>query len=78
MAMECRRVYFEIQGDIEDIEPIAIGSRIRMLGRLRKQFAPGRWRKLKGSASSLLTNGHIRRAEAHWYEAHGRREAGSS
>jgi hypothetical protein len=64
-------MYFEIQGTIEDIEPIAIGNSIRELSRLKKQFGPGRWRKLKGMASIKLANGHIRRAEVHWYEAHG-------
>ena len=64
-------MYFEIQGNIADIEPIAIGNRIRELARLKKQFGSGRWRKLKGSANVKLANGHIRRAEVHWYEAHG-------
>jgi hypothetical protein len=31
-------MYFEIQGNIEDIEPIAIGNRIHELSRLNKQF----------------------------------------
>lgn len=64
-------MYFEIQGSIEDIEPIAIGNSIRELPRLKKQFGAGRWRKLKGTATVKLPNGHVRRAEVHWYEAHG-------
>lgn len=64
-------MYFEIQGAIEDIETIAIGDGIRDLSRLKNQFCPGRWRKLKGTASVKLDNGHIRRAEGHWYETHG-------
>jgi len=64
-------MYFEIQGNIEDIGPIAIGDRIHELSRLKKQFGSGRWRKLKGVANVKLDNGHIRRAEVHWYEAHG-------
>jgi hypothetical protein len=64
-------MYFEIQGNIEDIKPIAIGNRIHELSRLKKQFGSGRWRKLKGVANVKLDNGHIRRAEVHWYEAHG-------
>jgi hypothetical protein len=64
-------MYFEIQGRIEDIEPIAIGNSIRELARLKKQFGPGRWRKLKGTVTVKLANGHTRRAEVHWYEAHG-------
>ncbi|MCP5050626.1 MAG: hypothetical protein GY940_25915 [bacterium] len=62
---------FEIIGDIEKIETIAVGGRIRDIMRLRKQYGHGRWRKLKGVALVRLENGHIRRAEIHWYEAHG-------
>ncbi len=62
---------FEIIGDITDIEPIAVGSAIREVARLRKQYGRGRWRKLKGLAVIRLANGRIRRAELHWYEAHG-------
>jgi len=36
---------FEIIGKIEQIKPIAIGSRIREIARLRKVFGAGRWRK---------------------------------
>ena len=64
-------MHFEIIGTIEDIETIAVGGRIREIQRLRKQYGSGRWRKLKGAADIRLTNGHIRRAEVHWYEAHG-------
>ena len=64
-------MHFEIIGTIENIETIAVGGRIREIQRLRKQFGSGRWRKLKGVADIRLTNGHIRRAEVHWYEAHG-------
>ncbi len=39
--------------------------------RLRRQFGPGRWRKLKGTASVRLHSGNVRIAELHWYEAHG-------
>ncbi|MDD9988628.1 MAG: hypothetical protein OXQ31_20305 [Spirochaetaceae bacterium] len=39
--------------------------------RIRKQFGTGRWRKLKGVADVRLSSGNIRRAELHWYEAHG-------
>ena len=64
-------MYFEIEGSIENVEPIAIGSNIRQVGRLRKQFGMGRWRKLKGTANVRLDNEHLRLAEVHWYEAHG-------
>ncbi|NIM11035.1 MAG: hypothetical protein GTO45_03535 [Candidatus Aminicenantes bacterium] len=62
---------FEIIGKIQEIETIAVGGRIRDIMRLRKQFGYGRWRKLKGVANVRLANGRIRRAEVHWYEAHG-------
>ncbi len=64
-------MHFEIIGDITDIEPIAVGSAIREVTRLRKQYGRGRWRKLKGIALIRLANGRLRRAELHWYEAHG-------
>jgi hypothetical protein len=64
-------MHFEILGDITDIEPIAMGSAIREVARLRRQYGRGRWRKLKGIARIRLANGRIRRAELHWYEAHG-------
>ena len=64
-------MYFEIIGTIENIERIAVGRRIRELRRLRKQYGSGRWRKLKGIAYIRLAKGNIRRAEVHWYEAHG-------
>ena len=62
---------FEIISEIADIEPIAIGGSIRNRARLYKQYGPGRWRKLKGTAMIRLRSGRIRKAELHWYEAHG-------
>ncbi|MEB3247723.1 MAG: hypothetical protein VKK07_00080 [Merismopediaceae bacterium] len=62
---------FEILGQITQIEIIAVGSSIRDLPRLRKIYGLGKWRKLKGIAHIRLTNGTIRLAELHWYEAHG-------
>ena len=64
-------MHFEIIGTIENIETIAVGGRIREIQRLRKQYGSGRWRKLKGIAYIRLMKGSIRRAEIHWYEAHG-------
>ena len=64
-------MYFEIIGEIEEIETIAIGGRIRDIMRIQKQFGPGRWRKLKGIAMVRLQSGNTRKAELHWYEAHG-------
>jgi len=39
--------------------------------RLRNNYGPGRWRKLKGVATVKLESGSVRLAEVHWYEAHG-------
>lgn len=62
---------FEIVGDITDIETIAVRTAIHDLPRLRKLYGKGRWRKLKGVALVRLRSGRIRKAELHWYEAHG-------
>ncbi len=64
-------MYFEIVGEIEDIEAIAVGTSIRDIARLRRRYGPGRWRKLKGTATVRLRSGAVHRAEIHWYEAHG-------
>jgi len=64
-------MHFEIIGGIDDIETIAVGGRTRDIVRLRRQYGPGRWRKLKGKARIRLDNGNIRLAEIHWYEGHG-------
>ena len=62
---------FEIIGKIELIETIAVGNSIRDIARLRKQYGEGRWRKLKRVTIIRLQNGKVRKAELHWYEAHG-------
>lgn len=62
---------FEIIGKITEIETIAVGSSIRILPVLRRRFGKGRWRKLKGVAQVRLSDGTIRLAEMHWFEAHG-------
>jgi len=64
-------VYLDIIGEIEEIETLAVGGRIRDIMRIRKQYGPGRWRKLKGVAKVRLQSGRICKAEIHWYEAHG-------
>ncbi|MFQ5754393.1 MAG: hypothetical protein ACE5HI_20640 [bacterium] len=64
-------MHFEIIGKIDSVETIAVGKSIREIARLEKQFGQGRWRKLKGNATVRLFNGTIRKAEIHWYEAHG-------
>lgn len=62
---------FEIVGEISEISTIAVGNRIREVPRLRKVYGSGRWRKLKGIALIRLRSGNVRKAELHWYEAHG-------
>ena len=62
---------YEIVGEITQVETIAVGGRIRELPRLRRLYGRGRWRKLKGVAVVRLRTGRIRKAELHWYEAHG-------
>ena len=64
-------MYFEIIEEIEEVETIAIGGKIRDIMRIQKQYGPGRWRKLKGMAKVRLESGRICKAELHWYEAHG-------
>ena len=64
-------MHFEIQGDIQEIEVIASGRGIRRLKVLRRRHGGERWRKLKGMAIVRLSNGSMRVAEVHWYEAHG-------
>jgi hypothetical protein len=62
---------FEVISEIQNIETVVVGSRIRDLAYLQKVYGRGRWRKLKGLADVRLPNGRIRRVELHWYEAHG-------
>jgi hypothetical protein len=62
---------FEIIGEIQEVETIAVGKSIRDLARLKKVYGPGRWRKLKGIARVRLQSGRVRLVELHWYEAHG-------
>lgn len=64
-------MYFEVIGEIAEIELIAAGRGLRARARLRKLHGTGRWRKLKGVASVRLASGRTRLAEIHWYEAHG-------
>jgi hypothetical protein len=64
-------MYFELVGEIQDIEIIASGRGIRDLGMLIEKYGAGRWRKLKGIAQVRLNGGRLRSAEIHWYEAHG-------
>lgn len=62
---------FTIIGDVVDVETFAIGRGVRERGRLRRRYGKGRWRKRKGRAKVRLSDGTIREAEVHWYEATG-------
>jgi hypothetical protein len=62
---------FKLRGEITNIEVIAVGRKLRLLGILRRLYGPGRWRKLKGRALVELPDGRVLEAELHWYEAHG-------
>ena len=62
---------FELLSQIVGVETIAVSQSIRDLRRLTNRYGLGRWRKLKGVATIRLRNGRVRRAELHWYEAHG-------
>jgi hypothetical protein len=64
-------MYFEILGEISDIETFATGSGIREIARLRRIYGRGRWRKRKGIARVRLPDGSVHSAELHWYEAAG-------
>ena len=62
---------FRIVSPITDVETIATGSGIRESGRLRRRYGRARWRKRKGIAQVELSDGVVRLAEVHWYEATG-------
>jgi hypothetical protein len=62
---------FEVLGEITRVETIAEGRGIRELQRLVRLYGLAHWQKRKGSARVRLSDGTIRLAELHWYEAHG-------
>jgi hypothetical protein len=62
---------FRIIDSIRAPQTIARGRQIRELKRIRKAYGKGRWRKLKGIAKVRLSDGSVREAEVHWYEAAG-------
>jgi len=65
------RVRFEIVSEIEHIETIASGHRLRALRRLNRLYGRAAWKKMKATALVRLHDGTILRMELHWYEAHG-------
>jgi hypothetical protein len=64
-------MHFEVVGTIANVETIAVGPSVRIRAILRKRYGGKRWRKLKGTATVRLAGGRIRKAEVHWFEAHG-------
>ncbi len=64
-------MYFEVVGEIATIETIAAGPSVRDQKSLQEQYGGRSWRKLKGVATVRGAGGRLRRAEVHWYEAHG-------
>jgi hypothetical protein len=62
---------FRLVGQISNIQVIASGRSLRERRRLAKFYGAGRWRKLKGIAMVRFSDGTMRKAEVHWYEAHG-------
>jgi hypothetical protein len=64
-------MHFSIVGPITNVETFATGKAIRELPRLRRIYGRGRWRKRKSEAIVRLSDGIVRRAELHWYEASG-------
>jgi len=55
-------MHFQVIGEIERVETIAVGGGIRDIMRLQRQSGPGRWRKLKGVARVRFAGGGIRLA----------------
>ena len=62
---------FEILGELSVVEIIAVNLSVRESTDLKVRYGGRRWRKLKGIGTVRLASGSVRRAELHWYEAHG-------
>ena len=62
---------FKIISEITDREEIAKGSSVKVRSKLIRQFGRANWRKMKGTAI-IEVEGQIKKAELHWYEAHGK------
>ncbi len=64
-------MHFTLRGPITGARAIAVGNRIREPERLERLYGKARWRKCKGIAPVQLSDGSLRVAELHWYEADG-------
>lgn len=62
---------FEIIGEITAIQTIARGRGVNVRRYLNRTYGQGNWRKMEGEALVRDPRGQLRRAEVHWYEAHG-------
>jgi hypothetical protein len=58
-------MFFQVIGKITRTETIAVGSKIREIGRLKRIYGPGRWRKRKGIADIRLRSGQYITVELH-------------
>ena len=61
----------EILSEIRNKELIAEGSAVKVRKKLEKLYGRGNCKKMKGVASVRLSDGSVRLAEIHWFEAHG-------
>jgi len=61
----------EILGEIRNEAVIAKGSSVKIRKRLERLYGRGNWKKMKGIAEVRLSDSSVRRAEIHWFEAHG-------
>jgi hypothetical protein len=62
---------FTVLSDVMEFQVVAAGKSVDRRSYLRRRYGPGRWRKLKEVAIVELVDGSTRRAELHWFEAHG-------
>ena len=70
MLDSCGALHFEIVGTVKDIRTIALVALSETIGVCEGRTA-ALWSKRKGRAIVRLADDTIRRAEIHWYEAHG-------
>ncbi len=61
----------EILSEIRNEEVIAKGASVKIRKRLEKLYGHGNWKKMKGIAKVRLSDGSVKLAEIHWFEAHG-------
>ena len=61
----------EILSEIRNKEVIAKGASVKIRKRLEKLYGHGNWKKMKGIAKVRLSDGSVKLAEIHWFEAHG-------